>query len=118
MCLFVITQEGLSASQPQRMVSLLSGGTALAAGPNGKGEGGTEEGRERGRSVNHNQAAQHVRSWTRSTQCQPGMKAALTIPSWASGSGRERMSEAHNATHLGAQLRKTNASGHREGISG
>ena len=28
------------------------------------------------------------------------------------------MSEAHNATHLGARLRKTNASGHREGISG
>ncbi|KAJ4938916.1 hypothetical protein JOQ06_028382, partial [Pogonophryne albipinna] len=64
-------------------------------------------------------AAQHVRSWTPSTRCQPGMKATLTIPSWASGSGRDRMSEAqaHNATHLGAQLRKTNASGHREGIS-
>ncbi|KAI9528787.1 hypothetical protein NQZ68_017386 [Dissostichus eleginoides] len=48
------------------------------------------------------------------------MKATLTIPSWASGSGRDRMSEAqaHNATHLGDQQRKTNASGHREGISG
>lgn len=79
-----------------------------------------EEGRERGRNVNCNQAAQHVRSWARSTRCQPGMKAALTITSWASGSGRDRMSEAqaHNATHLGAQLRKTNPSGHREGISG
>ncbi len=85
-----------------------------------KGEGGMEEGRERRRNVNCNQAAQHVISWTRSTRCQPGMKAALTIPSWASGSGKDRMSEAqaHNATHLGAQLRKTNGSGHREGISG
>lgn len=46
-----------------------------------KREGGMEEGRGQGRSVNCNQAAQHVRSWTRSTQCQPGMKAALTIPS-------------------------------------
>lgn len=84
----------------------------------GGDEEGVVDGEREGRSVNCNQAAQHVRSWTRSTQCQPGMKAALTIPSWASGSGRERMSEAHNATHLGAQLRKTNASGHREGISG
>lgn len=81
---------------------------------------GWRKGGSEGRNVNCNQAAQHVRSWTRSTRCQPGMKAALTIPSWASGSGRDRMSEAQarNATHLGAQLRKTNASGHREGISG
>lgn len=79
-----------------------------------------EERREQRRNVNCNQAAQHVRSWIRSTWCQPGMKAALTIPCWASGSGRHRISEAQarNATHLGAQLRKTNASGHREGISG
>lgn len=79
-----------------------------------------EEGREQGRNVNCNQAAQHVKSWTRSTRCQPGMKAALTIPSWASGSRRDRIREARarNATHLGAQLSKTNASGHREGISG
>lgn len=51
MCLSLITQKGLSASQPQRMVSLLSGGTALAAGPDVKGRGrngGTEGGKEGG----------------------------------------------------------------------
>lgn len=32
--------------------------------------------------------------------------------------GREKTRKAHNATHLGAQLRQTNASRHREGISG
>jgi len=44
-------QKGLSASQPQRIVSLLSGGTALAAGPDGKGrgrDGGREGAREEG----------------------------------------------------------------------
>ena len=45
MCLFVIRQEGLSASQPKRTESLLFGGTALAAGPDGKGRG-RDEGRE------------------------------------------------------------------------
>lgn len=39
MCLFLIMQKGLSASHPQRMVSLLFGGTALAAGPDVKGRG-------------------------------------------------------------------------------
>lgn len=104
-------------------MSLLFGVAALAAGPDGKGrgrDGGREGGSKGGKNVNCNQAAQHVRRWTRSTRCQPGMKASLTVPSWASGSGRDRVSwaRARNATHLGAQLRKTNASGHREGISG
>jgi len=79
------------------MMSLLFGGTALAGRPDGKGRGrekGREKGKEQGWSVNCKQTTQHVRSWTSSTRCQPGMKAALTIPSWASGSGRERMSGA------------------------
>lgn len=101
----------------QRMVSLIFGGTALAAGPDAEGRG--RKGGSKGRNVNCNQAAQHVRSWTTSTQCQPGMKTALTIPSSASESGRRGVRpRARTATHLGAQLRKTNASGHRRGISG
>lgn len=64
----------------------------MATGPNGKGE---REGSE-GRRVNYNQAAQHVRSWSRSTRCRLGMEALLTIPSWASGSGREKEREREN----------------------
>lgn len=77
------------------------------------------KGGSQGKNVNCNQAAQHVRSWTTSTQCQPGMRTAPTIPSWASESGRHRARpRARTATHLGAQLRKTKASGHRRRISG
>lgn len=47
MCVFVIIQEGLTASETLRIASLLFGGIALATRPDGKGrEGGKEEGRE------------------------------------------------------------------------
>lgn len=39
MCLVLIMQEGLSAFELQRTVSLIFGGTALAAGPDAEGRG-------------------------------------------------------------------------------
>lgn len=50
MCLFLIKPEGLSAFELQRMVSLIFGGTALAAGPDaeGRGRNGGREGAKGG----------------------------------------------------------------------
>lgn len=50
MCLFLIMREGLSAFELQRMVSLIFGGTALAAGPDAerRGRNGGREGAKGG----------------------------------------------------------------------